>query len=51
VKLLLVGISGACAAAHVVVARRNAAVGGALAGLALLSALGAAFLGVLLGNG
>jgi putative copper export protein len=51
VKLLLVGVSGACAAAHVVVARRNPAVGGALAGLALLSALGAAFLGVLLGNG
>jgi putative copper export protein len=51
VKLLLVGVSGACTATHVVVARRNAAVGGALAGLALLSALGAAFLGVLLGNG
>jgi putative copper export protein len=51
VKLVLVGVSGACAAAHIAVARRNPPVGGALAGLALLSALGAAFLGVLLGNG
>lgn len=51
VKLLLVGVSGACAAAHIVVTRRNPPLGGALAGLALLSALAAAFLGVLLGNG
>src|SRR4051794_20660704 len=33
VKLLLVGVSGACAAAHIVVARRKPALGGALAGL------------------
>ena len=48
VKLLLVGVSGACAAAHIVVTRRNPAVGGALAALALLAALAALFLGVLL---
>jgi putative copper export protein len=48
VKLLLVGLSAAAAAAHIVVARRNPAVGGALAGIALLAALGALFYGVLL---
>jgi putative copper export protein len=48
VKLLLVGVSAAAAAAHIVVTRRNPAVGGALAGMALLAALGALFLGVLL---
>ncbi|HWS47426.1 MAG TPA: hypothetical protein VN636_16305 [Acidimicrobiia bacterium] len=46
VKLLLVGVSGAAAATHIVVARRRRALGGALAGLALLSALGATLLGV-----
>ena len=46
VKLLLVGVSGAAAATHIVVARRRPALGGALAGLALLSALGATLLGV-----
>lgn len=50
VKLLLVGISGAAAAGHTMVARRRPALGGALAGLALLCALGATFLGLLLGT-
>ena len=48
VKLLLVGVSGACAAAHIVVTRHNPAVGGALAAIALLAALGALFYGILL---
>ena len=48
VKLLLVGVSGACAAGHIVLTRTRPALGGALAGLALLAALGATFLGVLL---
>jgi putative copper export protein len=48
VKLLLVGVSGACAFAHIVIARRRPALGGMLAGLALLAALGATFFGVLL---
>ena len=48
VKLLLVGVSAAAAAAHVVVTRHNPTVGGALAGIALLAALGATFYGVLL---
>ena len=48
VKLLLVGVSGACALGHILVARRSPALGGALAGLALLAALGATFFGVLL---
>jgi putative copper export protein len=51
VKLVLVGVSGAAAAAHIVVARRNPAVGGVLAGLAALSALASMFLGVLLSMG
>jgi putative copper export protein len=50
VKLLLVGVSGAAAASHTVVARRRPALGGALAGIALLAALGATFLGLLLGT-
>ena len=50
VKLLLVGVSGAAAATHTVIARRRPALGGALAGVALLAALGATFLGVLLGT-
>jgi len=48
VKLILVGISGAAAASHIVIARRRPALGGALAGVALLAALGATFLGLLL---
>jgi putative copper export protein len=48
VKLLLVAISGACAFGHILVARRRPVLGGALAGLALLTALGATFFGVLL---
>ena len=50
VKLLLVGISGAAAASHIVLARRRPALGGAMAGVALLAALGATFLGLLLGT-
>jgi uncharacterized membrane protein len=48
VKLLLVGVSGAGALAHTLLARRRPALGGALAGVALLAALAATFLGVLL---
>ena len=51
VKLLLVGVSGAAALGHILVARRRPAFGGMLAGLALLAALGATFVGVLLANG
>jgi putative copper export protein len=46
VKLILVGVSGACALGHIFATRRSPAVGGALAGLALLAALGATFFGV-----
>jgi putative copper export protein len=48
VKLALVAVSGACAFAHIVIARTRPALGGALAGLALLAALGATFFGVAL---
>jgi putative copper export protein len=48
VKLVLVGISGAGALAHVMLARTRPALGGALAGIGLLAALSAAFLGVVL---
>ncbi|HTK14858.1 MAG TPA: CopD family protein [Acidimicrobiia bacterium] len=48
VKLLLVAVSGGCAFGHILVARRRPALGGALAGFALLTALGATFFGVLL---
>lgn len=51
VKLALVVVSGACAFGHIVLARRRPALGGALAGVALLAALGATFLGVLLTTG
>jgi len=51
VKLALVLVSGACAFGHILVARRRPALGGALAGFALLAALGATFLGVLLTTG
>ncbi|HUI49400.1 MAG TPA: hypothetical protein VL119_11930 [Acidimicrobiia bacterium] len=48
VKLLLVGLSGIGALGHVFYARRRPALGGILAGLALLAAIGATFVGVLL---
>ncbi len=51
VKLALVGVSGAGALAHILLARSRPALGGALAGLALLAALGATFTGVLLRTG
>ena len=51
VKLLLVGVSGAGALAHTLLARRRPALGGVLAGVALLAALAATFLGVLLAAG
>jgi putative copper export protein len=46
VKLILVGISGAFALGHVMVTRRSPALGGAMAGLSLLSAIGAMFIGI-----
>ena len=51
VKLVLVAVSGMGALGHVMVARRRPALGGALAGIALLAAIGATFVGVLLANG
>ena len=51
VKLLLVAVSGIGAALHTVYAKRNPALGGALAGLGLLAALAATFAGVLLATG
>ena len=51
VKLTLVAVSGAGALGHILLARRRGALGGTLAGIALLAALGATFLGVLLGSG
>lgn len=51
VKLALVVVSGSAAAGHIVLARRRPALGGALAGLALLAAVGATFVGVLLTTG
>src|SRR5262245_17481740 len=51
IKLVLVVVSGMCAAGHIALARRRPALGGALAGFALLAALGATFLGVLLTSG
>jgi putative copper export protein len=51
VKIVLVVVSGLCAFGHIVVTRERPAVGGALAGVALLAALGATFLGVLLQTG
>jgi putative copper export protein len=51
VKLVLVVVSGVCAFGHTMLARRRPALGGALAGLALLAALGATFLGVLITTG
>jgi putative copper export protein len=51
VKLVLVLISGLGAFGHTVLTRRKPALGGAMAGIALLAALGATFLGVLLTTG
>jgi putative copper export protein len=51
VKLGLVLVSGAFAFGHTMIARRRPALGGVLAALALLAALGATFLGVLLTTG
>jgi uncharacterized membrane protein len=51
VKLILVAVSGIGALAHTLVARRRPALGGILAALALLAALGATFVGVLLATG
>jgi uncharacterized membrane protein len=51
VKLVLVVVSGACAFGHTMLARRRPALGGVLAGLALLAALGATFLGIQLTTG
>ena len=48
VKLLLVALSGVGAFAHVVLQRTRPALGGMLAGLGLLAALGAMLLGVVL---
>lgn len=48
VKLILVGISGAGALAHTMLARTRPALGGALAAVGLAAALAAAFLGVVL---
>jgi len=51
VKLILVAVSGIGAAGHIFFARRRPALGGILAALALLAALGATFVGVLLATG
>ena len=51
VKLLLVGLSGAGALGHIFFVRRRPALGGILAGLGLIAAIGATFVGVLLGVG
>jgi len=51
VKLVLVVVSGACAFGHTMLARLRPALGGALAGIALLAALGTTFLGVLITTG
>lgn len=51
VKLVLVAVSGIGAFGHILVARHRPALGGVLAALALLAALGATFVGVLLATG
>jgi putative copper export protein len=51
VKLVLVAVSGIGALGHTLFARRSPALGGVLAGVGLLAALGATFLGVLLNVG
>ena len=50
VKLLLVAVSGVAAFGHIALVRRRPAIGGMLAGLALLAAIAATFFGVLLVN-
>lgn len=45
VELVFIAISGARALVHTLVSRRHLALGGIIAGLALLAALGATFLG------
>ena len=51
VKLAFAAVSGIGAAGHIFFARRRPALGGILAALALLTALGATFVGVLLATG
>jgi putative copper export protein len=51
VKLVLVVISGFGAFGHTALMRRNPALGGAFAGIGLLAALAAAFMGILLQTG
>ena len=51
VKLILVAVSGLGAAGHIFFVRRRPALGGMLAGLGLLAAIGATFVGVLLMTG
>ena len=46
VKLVFVAISGVCAGLHIALTRRRPALGGAMAGLALLAALAATFFGI-----
>ena len=46
VKLALVGVSGGGALAHILLSRRRPALGGALAGIGLLAAVGAVFVGI-----
>jgi putative copper export protein len=51
VKLVMVALSGIGALGHMFLARRRPALGGMLAGLGLLAAVGATFSGVLLKTG
>jgi putative copper export protein len=51
VKLILVAVSGVAALGHILLVRTRPAIGGILAALALLAALGATFVGVLLATG
>jgi putative copper export protein len=51
VKLLLVAVSGIGALGHILFTKTRPALGGAMAGIALLAALAATFLGVLLHTG
>ena len=51
VKLALVAVSGAGALAHTLFARQRPMIGGIAAGIGLLGALGALFLGIMLQGG
>lgn len=51
VKLVIVALSGIAVVGHMFLARRRPALGGMLAGLGLLAAVGATFAGVLLTTG